>query len=328
MDDLYRIRVFETHEAIGHLASKLNVKMEDVTSTFILGAPGHELNDSRAATQQSRSMETIRVFISHSSEDAELAKPLIDLLRKALHLQSDDIRCTSVDGYRMQAGASIDDRLRAEVHDAELLVCLVTPNSLDSAYVIFELGARWGAEKPMIPLLASGVTPGQLGGPLSGINALNSRDIGQVHQLLEDAAKYLNLSLDKTSSYSDAVNDLVQLSLSSTAVVEQQSNNQVDRQLSKDARELLLELAIGDSDSIEVIWSLVGLGISTSNRVFAKLGDIGSDARWMRALEELEQDGLVEALSYDREEFQLTDSGFKMADTLNEGQKATAPDSS
>ena len=161
----------------------------------------------------------MRIFISHSSNDVEIAGLLIELLQKALNLRSDDIRCTSVDGYRMQAGASIDDRLRAEVHDAELLIGLITPNSLGSAYVIFELGARWGVEKPMIPLLASGVTPEQLGGPLAGINALNSRDNGQVYQLLEDAAKYLQISLDKASSYAAEVSELVKLSSESTAII-------------------------------------------------------------------------------------------------------------
>ena len=220
IDDLYRIRVYETHEKIEHLTNKQAVKMEDVTNEFIIGPPGYEVDKIDTTGQQPRPPTSMMVFISHSSKDFEIAKPLIDLLQKALHLRSVDIRCTSVDGYGMPGGVSNDERLRAEVHDAQLLIGLITPNSLGSAYVFFELGARWGAEKPMIPLLASGVTPEQLGGPLSGINALDSRVGGQVYQLLEDAAKYLNLDLDKTSSYVAAVNELVQLSSKSTAVIE------------------------------------------------------------------------------------------------------------
>ncbi len=122
MDELHRIRIYETDEKIGHLTNKPSYKMADVTNEFIIGPPGYEVDESNTTTQQPHSNTSMKIFISHSSEDVEIAKPLIDLLRKALQLRSNEIRCTSVDGYRMQGGASIDERLRAEVHDAELLV--------------------------------------------------------------------------------------------------------------------------------------------------------------------------------------------------------------
>ena len=113
----------------------------------------------------------------------------------------------------------------------------------------FELGARWGADKPMIPLLASGASPEDLEGPLSGINALDSRVDGQVYQLLEDVAKYLKLNLDKTSSYVAAVNELVKLSSESTAIEEHLSSSTVSPQLSEEAKELLLQAAKNSSGS-------------------------------------------------------------------------------
>lgn len=131
---------------------------EDVTPRFISDRPGNAQKESDTVRQHATAKGSIKVFISHSSSDVEIAKGLIDLLQKALHLSSNKIRCTSVDGFRISAGASIDDTLRAEVHDSVVLIGLVTPHSLASAYVIFELGARWGAGRLMIPLLASGVT--------------------------------------------------------------------------------------------------------------------------------------------------------------------------
>ena len=110
----------------------------------------------------------------------------------------------------MKAGVTVDDTLRAEVYKTELLIGLITPNSLKSAYVMFELGARWGAEKSMIPLLALGATPSDLGGPLAGINALDGSKDAQVHQLLEDAAGYLGVTLRKSSAFANVVSELVQ----------------------------------------------------------------------------------------------------------------------
>ena len=153
----------------------------------------------------------MRIFISHSSRDAELARALIDLLQAALPITSEDIRCSSVDGYRLPGGVSTDEWLRNEVHDAEMVIGLLTPNSLRSAYVSFELGARWGAQKRMIPLLASGITPEVLEGPLGGINALDCRSDGQIHQLVEETASHLNIKQHRTSTFTRQVNKLLEL---------------------------------------------------------------------------------------------------------------------
>ena len=94
-----------------------------------------------------------------------------------------------------------------------------------------------------------------------------------------------------------------------------------------DARELLLDAARSEDDTIMAYKVMVGLGIRTRDRVFVEPGDRRSEARWKGALEELEQNGLVEALSYKREAFQLTHTGFAMADILNESQKGVETES-
>ena len=48
----------------------------------------------------------MRVFISHSSKDKEVASLVVELLRSALNLRSDDIRYTSEAGYGLPAGAN------------------------------------------------------------------------------------------------------------------------------------------------------------------------------------------------------------------------------
>jgi hypothetical protein len=97
----------------------------------------------------------LAVFISHSSKDEALARAVVELLRSAMNLSSKDIRCSSVNGYRLPVGAHTETTLREEVNSAAVMVGLVTPNSLASAYVMFELGARWGVSSFLAPLLAS-----------------------------------------------------------------------------------------------------------------------------------------------------------------------------
>jgi hypothetical protein len=150
--------------------------------------------------QQPASHRGLAVFISHSSRDADLALALIDLLKAGLALTADQIRCSSVDGYRLPVGVNTEGKLREEVNAAKVVIGLITPNSLASYYVMFELGARWGANLFLAPLLA-GVKGSELSGPLSLLNALSGNSDAQLHQLLGDIAKHLGLPLQPAPSY-------------------------------------------------------------------------------------------------------------------------------
>ena len=54
----------------------------------------------------------IKLFISHSSKDSHFVQALIDLIRVAINLGSTQIRCTSIDGYRLPAGANTNEQLK------------------------------------------------------------------------------------------------------------------------------------------------------------------------------------------------------------------------
>lgn len=153
----------------------------------------------------------VSIFISHSHQDAELVKRLITLLRASLNLPSDQIRATSIDGFRLPGGANTDEQLRTEVQGAAVLIGLISKSSLRSAYVIFELGARWGSGKPMVPLLAPEIGSDLLQGPLHGINALSCRSAAQLHQLVEDIGAHLSLTPDRPAAYQECVDEIVSL---------------------------------------------------------------------------------------------------------------------
>ena len=197
----------------------------------------------------------MRIFISHSSRDAELARALIDLLQAALPITSEDIRCSSVDGYRLPGGVSTDEWLRNEVHDAELVIGLLTPNSLRSAYVSFELGARWGAQKRMIPLLAAGIAPDALEGPLGGINALDCGSDGQIHQLVEETASHLNVQPHRASTFAHQVNKLLELTSTPMAASNTSSVVAFRPQVSVSATPLLENSHTSRPDQLSILAS-------------------------------------------------------------------------
>jgi hypothetical protein len=167
--------------------------------------------------QMGTQSSTIDVFISHSSEDVRIVTALITLLRSALNIRASHIRCTSVEGYRFDAGIPVDDHLRIELRESKLFLALLTPASIRSTYVLFELGARWGADLPMIPLLAAGAMTASLQGPLKSLNALDCVVSAQVHQLIDQIAKALNLQPESPSVYQECIDELVQNSKSARA---------------------------------------------------------------------------------------------------------------
>lgn len=154
----------------------------------------------------------MEIFISHSSKDADIAEAMIDLLRAALNLSAEEIRCTSVNGYRLPTGASTEEQLRQEIHESRVLIGLITPASLTSHYVLFELGARWGAGNFLAPVLAAGADSNRLPGPLTGRNAINCNSPGQIHQLVDDLAARLGRRVDDRSSILKHIDKLVELS--------------------------------------------------------------------------------------------------------------------
>ena len=160
----------------------------------------------------------IKIFISHSSRDVALAKPVIDLLRLALNLSAEEIRCTSVPGYALPGGAQTEQQLRRELLDAPVFLGLVTDAGIASIYVLFELGARWGASKHLIPLLGPGVSAEVLQGPLSNINALSCGSPADLHTLVNQIGETLRVSPENPASYLDAL-EVVTAAYPSAAVL-------------------------------------------------------------------------------------------------------------
>lgn len=216
----------DLNDAIEYLSSKSLLKWNDYRGTapydfgdVSLNTHGRQFyyetkGKAKTSTKSPRAAKTakrkgIRVFISHSSKDAEVAKEVIQLLRTALGLKADEIRCTSVDGYRLPAGASTDEQLKMEIFDSEVFIGLVSADSMRSHYTLFELGARWGAKRIMAPLFIDKKGPELLQGPLKGINALNAYEEAQLLQFVDEIGKELKVKPDNPSAYLSLIKRLI-----------------------------------------------------------------------------------------------------------------------
>ncbi len=164
--------------------------------------------ESTAPEQGSAIPTAATIFVSHSSKDEALAKALVTLLKSALALPADQIRCSSVDGHRLPVGANTESTLRGEVNAAKILIGLVTPSSLASHFVMFELGARWGGKLFMAPLLCR-VAPHELKDPLRLLNSLLATERPQLLQFVDDIARELKIKPQSAAAYSGEIDALV-----------------------------------------------------------------------------------------------------------------------
>jgi hypothetical protein len=183
---------------------------------------------------------SIRIFVSHTSADEALVRALVDLLKAALGIPADQIRCTSLDGHRLPGGADIDATIRAEVAAADVMLAIVTPQSLDSIYVIFEMGARWASERIFIPLLTPGVTV--VPRPLDRYNGLLLGTRGGVLQLITELSRHLGLQPAPPEAWDHLVAKVVAGSSAARAPAAENATDaeEPEPELSDEALKLLL----------------------------------------------------------------------------------------
>jgi hypothetical protein len=190
-----------------------------LTSYGIEACEHHSQIDARlpipVAPKQTRGAQMapngVRIFISHSSVDADLAKLLVLFLEAGITIPRGTIRCTSVDGYKLAGGDDGPEVLRADLEQCLVVLALITKRSLESSYVLMELGAAWALKKKAIPLWMPGLARPNLG-PFRDIHALHLDGRPEMMGLFETISK--TTALEETHDVSKstaALDDLARL---------------------------------------------------------------------------------------------------------------------
>lgn len=168
---------------------------------------------------------SIRVFFSHSSQDLALVGLLTDLVKEALHLEAAKIRCSSLGKFALNAGEKTSETILDEIGSAPVFIAVLTKNSIDSFYVISELGARWMSRQAIVPILSpTSDFEHCLKGPFVDLNGIRTNDRVRVQKVLEGIAQSLNRPLQPSSGYEAQLSALVNWSDSSGAGARQQGN--------------------------------------------------------------------------------------------------------
>jgi hypothetical protein len=184
----------------------LKREVDPTGATLNAQPPPTQTSEAKSKVQ---SNTTVRVFISHSSADATIAEALADLIRQALQIDPIAIRCTSITDYALRYGDNAPEVLRQEIRSADVLIGIISPLSVESTWVLFELGARWGQNAYLVPALVGGTTTALIPPPISNLHAVRCESDRELIKLIEELAGRLLITNPLTSKYKRSVDELV-----------------------------------------------------------------------------------------------------------------------
>lgn len=124
--------------------------------------------------------QRLKVFISHSIVDQVFARKM----RNLLFFRADAQVFIAED---LSAGEKWETKLRNALSAADVVVALLSPNSVGDSWVLHEIGAAWALEKPIIPVVTRRDVLNKMPVPLERAKVIELADV----ESPENAEKFL-----------------------------------------------------------------------------------------------------------------------------------------
>jgi len=159
----------------------------------------------------------MKVFISHITEEAQIAKVLKDWIESAFIGQCDVF--VSNDKADIPAGSKWLEKIDSALESAKALIVLCSSKSLTRSWINFETGCGWIKRVPIIPICHSDQKKGKLPSPISMFQALELEDTNFIDDLMSSLAKQLGFTktprIDKKSMKNDLEKACMQVRVNS-----------------------------------------------------------------------------------------------------------------
>jgi len=97
-------------------------------------------------TTQKKGKQALRIFLSYAAADREYARKLRSLLSRRSNLQIFTPEALS-------AGEDWVSKLKDEISQCDIFVVLLSSSSVNSEWVLSELGAAWALGKLIVPVI-------------------------------------------------------------------------------------------------------------------------------------------------------------------------------
>lgn len=109
------------------------------------------------------------IFISHASRDRELVDELADLLKIGSGVPHNSIFNTDGAGAGVPSGVRFNEYIRSKVQGTGMVIAVLSPAFLSSAFCLAEIGAAWALQEDFFPLAVPGLDRSRFGGVLDGV---------------------------------------------------------------------------------------------------------------------------------------------------------------
>lgn len=98
-----------------------------------------------------------KIFISHASNDASIGEKFLDVL-VGIGVDKDEVFYTSHYHTGVKLGHDFHAEVKKAMRECEIVIFLLTRNFYKSEYCLYEMGAVWIMDKPLIPILLDNLT--------------------------------------------------------------------------------------------------------------------------------------------------------------------------
>ncbi|WP_419238680.1 toll/interleukin-1 receptor domain-containing protein [Photobacterium leiognathi subsp. mandapamensis] len=195
---LFHFRVFIITESSDYSSDHLRCFRHDFK--MLIGSIKEyiqELEDESPEALSEKVLETEatinKVFISHASKDAEVVEEIIELL-EAIGVESNQIFCTSFEGYGIELGENFLDAIKNELSSDSMVLFVLSENFYASPVCMCEMGAAWVLSKEHIPLVVPPLTYSDVKGVLPLTQGMILTDAMKLNSFKEKIEKTFNIS--------------------------------------------------------------------------------------------------------------------------------------
>lgn len=286
-----------------------------------------------------------KVFISHSSKDAEYVEAFVELL-ESMGLNEKQIVCSSVPPYCIPLGDKVYDWLASQFQKCDLhVVYVLSENYYSSVASMNEMGAAWVMKQKWTGILMPGFPFNKVDGCIDKTQIsieLDDKDKRTLKYRLGELKDDLVSEFDledisgarwerKRDNFLERIEDIAEKKAkeSGNTEIEKQQSQPYTPAVGKQDVEyipvepafLLVYAAAGNGTILRIATLGAPVQISADGRQFQADNSNRESARWQEALDMLCEWGWVKPTGKKGQVFELTGTGYKKAEWLKDGME-------
>jgi hypothetical protein len=141
-----------------------------------------------------------KIFISHSSIDVDIVEKIIDTL-EAIGVPSEQIFCSSFEGYGVKLGADFLETIKKELNSDVLVLFVLSSNFYSSVVSLCEMGATWVKTNEHIPILIPPFDYSEIKGVIPTTHGMKINEKPKFNSLKEKVESFMGLKQSNFSAW-------------------------------------------------------------------------------------------------------------------------------